>query len=118
MRVKLGLMIILISCMILTACSGNDQLVGVWIDSTGKFVTFSSDGTCKNCTILNPGDEEVTYKMSSTPNAEGLYTLKIRFGDYYSDRLNVKIISENEVKIYPTNLGLLDRIPLYNLTRK
>lgn len=118
MKVKMLIFMIVTMCMMLVACGGNSKIAGTWVDVSGKVLTFSQDGTCKNVVFINTGADKITYKMSSNTNADGQYELVVKNGDYDTEKFSVKIINDNEIEIYPVDMGPLNQLAVYTLSRK
>ena len=118
MNVRMLILIMVMMSLILTACGENSKIVGSWTDVGGKVLTFSDDGTCKNVVMINTGADKITYKMSSNTNADGQYELVVKNGDYDTEKFTVRIIDENQIEIYPSDMGPLNQLALYTLERK
>jgi len=117
-KVILWILMMVAMCLMLVACASNSKIEGTWVDASGKVLTFSEDGTCKNVVVLNTGADKITYAMSSNSNGEGQYDLVVKNGDYDTEKFTVKMINENEIEIYPADMGPLNQIAVYTLARK
>lgn len=93
----------------------NRDLVGMWKDTDGTVRTFSQNGTCRNIAKIDIGGPAPTCELSEKQDASGYYQLYVQQGGYNQTNFYVKVVDQNDIKIYESHSA---PTPMYTLTRQ